>query len=99
MTLVSLSLEFINPPGGTAGEMSQEESAYIRPHFLNPGMTDDVGTYTCHLAAIITISNSIGIFGNVSEVLQMLSKLYAITVILICFSFSSSSPAHSHLSL
>ena len=76
VTLVSLSLAFINPAGGTAGEMSQNRSAYIRPHFLNPGMTDDVGTYTCLATVIASTSNSTDIFSNASEVLQILSKLF-----------------------
>ena len=49
-------LTFTSPPGGTAGDQSQDGSAYTRPHIFTPVMTDDVGTYTCS-AIVLVVSN------------------------------------------
>ena len=49
-------LTFTSPPGGTAGDQSQDGSAYTRPCIFTPVMTDDVGTYTCS-ATVIVVSN------------------------------------------
>ena len=40
-------LGFSNSPGGLSGDQSRDGSAYIRPRFFDPGMTDDSGTYSC----------------------------------------------------
>ena len=63
-------LTFLNPPGGTAEDQSQDGSAYTLPRIFNPGMTDDVGTYTC-FATVISILSTPFIGGAfTSNVLQ-----------------------------
>ena len=49
-------LTSIIPPGGTAGDQSQDGSAYTLPRIFTPGMTDDVGTYTCS-ATVFVVPN------------------------------------------
>ena len=69
----TVTLSFINPPGGVSGQQSQDGSSYIRPRFFNPGMTDDAGTYSCGAAVI---PSSGGIFGtNASEILQIQNNI------------------------
>ena len=67
----TVTLSFTNPPGGVSGDQSQDGLSYIRPRFFNPGMTDDVGVYTC-LATVIPSSG--GFFGSTSSgILQIQS--------------------------
>ena len=68
----TVTLSFINyPQGGVPGQLSRDGLSYIRPRFFNPGMTDDVGVYTC-VAAVIPSSG--GFFGSSSNgILQIQS--------------------------
>ena len=63
-------LLFINVPGGglTSGQY-RDGLAYIRSHFLNPGMTGDTGTYHCRALVI----NSFFFASYSSENLQLKS--------------------------
>ena len=62
---------FVNPPGGTAGDQSQDGSTYNLPRIFSPGMTYDVGTYTCFVT-IIVVPNSYVTSGTAQ--LSMYSK-------------------------
>ena len=68
-TVVTLS--FINPPGGASGDQSRDGSAYIRPHFFNPGTTGDSGTYSCR--ALVSSSSDMIFIHSSSETLQIKS--------------------------
>ena len=69
----TVTLSFTNPPGGVSGGQSRDGLAYIRPRIFTPGMTDDVGTYTC-VATVIPSSG--GFFGGVSSgILQIQSNV------------------------
>ena len=75
-------LSFVNPPGGTSGDLSQDGLAFIRPRIFNPGKTSDVGTYTC-LATVI--SSLAGFYGSTtSEVLQIQSNVIYNFIQLLC---------------
>ena len=68
---LAVTLSFPNPPGGAPGDQSRDGLAYIRPRFFNPGMTDDVGVYTC---LAVVIPSSVGFFGGSSNgILQIKS--------------------------
>ena len=54
----TVTLVYIHSQGGTAGEQSQDGSAYIRQHIFNPVMTDDAGTYTCRVTVNTTSGGS-----------------------------------------
>ena len=64
-------LSFISPPGGASEDQSKDGSAYIIPRIFNPGMTSDVGTYTC--ATVITTSMTF--ISTSSRILQIQSNL------------------------
>ena len=69
---VDMSFRSGGTQGGTLGAQSQNGSAYILPHIFNPGMTDDVGTYTCR----VTVEPPSGSFftDQTSEELQIKSN-------------------------
>ena len=66
----SFILGFTVTQGGVSGDQSQDALAFIRPRIFNPGMTDDVGTYSC-LASISILDVFFG--GSISEALQIQS--------------------------
>ena len=69
----TVSLTFINPPGGASGEQFDDGSGHIRPRIFNPGKTSDVGAYTC----IATIISPLGGFFGIatSRILQIQSNV------------------------
>ena len=63
-------LSFLSPPGGVTGIQFQDGLAYSRSHSFKPGMTDDVGNYTCAASVFL----SLGLFGSTSSrILQIQS--------------------------
>ena len=69
----TVSLLFLNPPGGAPEDQSQDGSAYILPRIFNPGKTSDVGIYTC--VATVFLPGR-GFFVNTaSEILQIQSNV------------------------
>ena len=76
--IATVNISFAIPPGGERGEQFKNGSTYIRSHIFNPGMTDDVGLYTCRV--IISIASILFVSQSNSEVLQIQSMLPVYTV-------------------
>ena len=78
-TLLSVTLAYSSAPGGMTGETLLTGPVRTRLRIFNPGMTDDVGIYTC---AATVISLSSGFFGGFSSgLLQIQSMFHCFTLV------------------
>ena len=64
-------LTYSSAPGGLSGDILQTGPVRTRLRMFNPGMTDDVGMYSC--AATVLISSSI--FGFISNGLLQIQSM------------------------
>ena len=72
----TVTLSFVNQPGGEPGEQAHDGSAYIRPRIFNPVKTSDVGSYACFA---VVVPSTGGFFGSTaSKILQIQSNVTVI---------------------
>ena len=97
MTPVSVTLAYTSAPGGMSGDILQTGPVRTRLRMFNPGMTDDVGMYTCVATVILSSGGFFGGFGSgLLQTQSMIVPLFHFSYLHVLFCISPSSPGHSH---
>ena len=81
---VSVGLVYTSAPGGMSGEILQTGPVRTRLRMFNPGMTDDVGMYTCGGSAFLS-SGLVGGIGNGLLQIQSVFHCFTLVTCMCCF--------------